>query len=101
MAANFKAADRFPDRDFVPLGIAVIAVSDTRSLETDTAGALLVSLLEADGHRAHERVVVKDDVQAIRAAVQRFVEWDGGRLARQPVESLGDQLRRGEAPVLL
>jgi molybdenum cofactor biosynthesis protein B len=73
MAANFKAADRFPDRHFVPLGIAVIAVSDTRSLETDTAGALLVSLLEADGHRAHERVVVKDDVQAIRAAVQRFV----------------------------
>ena len=52
MAANFKAADRFPDRHFVPLGIAVIAVSDTRSLETDTAGALLVSLLEADGHRA-------------------------------------------------
>ncbi len=51
MAVNFKAAERFPDRSFVPLGIAVIAVSDTRTLDTDTAGALLKTLLEADGRR--------------------------------------------------
>src|SRR2546428_5765191 len=68
-----KTAERDPNRSFVPLSIAVIAVSDTRTLETDTAGALLKSLLEADGHRCAERVVVKDDVQQIRAAVQRFV----------------------------
>src|SRR6185437_492162 len=60
-------------KPFTPLAIAVLAVSDTRTLETDTAGALLKSLLEADGHRCAERVVVKDDRQAIRAAVQRFV----------------------------
>ena len=73
MEANFKPAERFADRPFVPLGIAVIAVSDTRTVETDTAGALLKSLIEADGHRCTERVVVRDDRQAIRAAVQRFV----------------------------
>ena len=69
----WKTAERDPKRSFVPLSIAVIAISDTRTLETDTAGALLKSLLEADGHRCAERVVVKDDVQQIRAAVQRFV----------------------------
>jgi len=60
-------------RAFVPLSIAVIAVSDTRTLETDTGGALLKSLLEADGHTCAERVVVRDDIQAIRAHIQRFV----------------------------
>jgi molybdenum cofactor biosynthesis protein B, proteobacterial len=62
-----------PDRQFVPLSIAVIAVSDTRTLETDTGGALLKSLLEADGHTCAARVVVRDDIQQIRAAVQGFV----------------------------
>ena len=69
----FKQAEQFPDRSFKPLAIAVIAVSDTRTLETDTGGALLESLLEADGHSCAERVVVKDDVQQIRAVMQRFV----------------------------
>jgi molybdopterin adenylyltransferase len=68
----FKSA-RDESRSFVPLSIAVIAVSDTRTLETDTAGALLKTMLESDGHRCAERVVVRDDVQEIRAAVQRFV----------------------------
>ncbi|MBJ6988247.1 molybdenum cofactor biosynthesis protein B [Devosia sp. MC521] len=68
----FKAA-RFDDRAFRPLTIAVVAVSDTRTLETDTGGALLKSLLEADGHICFERVVVRDDIQKIRAVVQGFV----------------------------
>ncbi|WP_169195894.1 molybdenum cofactor biosynthesis protein B [Devosia sp. MC1541] len=68
----FKAA-RFDDRAFRPLSIAVVAVSDTRTLETDTGGALLKSLLEADGHICFERVVVRDDIQKIRAVVQGFV----------------------------
>ena len=37
------------DRAFTPLAIAVLAVSDTRTLETDTAGALLKSMMEATG----------------------------------------------------
>lgn len=68
----FKTA-RFEDRAFKPLRIAVIAVSDTRTLETDTGGALLKSLLEADGHQCFERQVVRDDIQLIRAAVQTYV----------------------------
>lgn len=60
-------------RTFTPLSIAVLAVSDTRTLETDTAGALLKSLLEADGHRCAERAVVRDDIHAIRAKVMAWV----------------------------
>ncbi|MEP7239495.1 MAG: molybdenum cofactor biosynthesis protein B [Devosia sp.] len=62
-----------PNKPFTPLAIAVLAVSDTRTLETDTAGALLKSLMEADGHRCADRVVVKDDIQAIRAQVMAWV----------------------------
>ncbi len=58
---------------FVPLKIAVLAVSDTRTLETDTAGALLKSLMETDGHICAERAVVRDDIQQIRATVMRWV----------------------------
>jgi molybdenum cofactor biosynthesis protein B len=60
-------------KSFTPLSIAVLAVSDTRTLETDTAGALLKSLMEGDGHRCAERAVVKDDVHAIRAQVMKWV----------------------------
>lgn len=60
-------------KTFTPLKIAVLAVSDTRTLETDTAGALLKSLMEADGHVCAERAVCKDDVQQIRAQVMKWV----------------------------
>jgi molybdopterin adenylyltransferase len=60
-------------KSFVPLSIAVLAVSDTRTLETDTGGALLKSLMEEDGHRCAERAVVRDDIQAIRAKVLGWV----------------------------
>ena len=62
-----------PNKPFVPLSIAVLAVSDTRTLDTDTAGALLKSLLEGDGHRCAERAVVRDDTHAIRAKVMQWV----------------------------
>jgi molybdenum cofactor biosynthesis protein B len=60
-------------RAFTPLSIAVLAVSDTRTMETDTAGALLKSMMEADGHRCAERAVCPDDIQAIRAQVMAWV----------------------------
>ena len=42
-------------KTFTPLSLAVLAVSDTRTLETDTAGALLKQPMEDDGHRCAER----------------------------------------------
>jgi molybdenum cofactor biosynthesis protein B len=51
----------------------VLAVSDTRTLETDTAGALLKTLMEADGHHCAARAVCRDDIEAIRAQVSAWV----------------------------
>lgn len=58
---------------FMPLSIAVLAVSDTRTLETDTAGALLKSLIEGDGHKCAARAVVRDDIHQIRRQVMDWV----------------------------
>jgi len=60
-------------KNFTPLSLAVLAVSDTRTLETDTAGALLKQLMEDDGHNCAERAVCRDDIQQIRAQVMEWV----------------------------
>jgi molybdenum cofactor biosynthesis protein B len=72
----FKTAV-FEDREFKPLSIAIIAVSDTRTLETDTGGALLKGLIEADGHRCASRQVVRDEITLIRDAVLELVADTG------------------------
>ncbi|NOZ32014.1 MAG: molybdenum cofactor biosynthesis protein B [Alphaproteobacteria bacterium] len=56
-------------KTFVPLGIAVLAVSDTRTLATDTSGASLVDMAKTAGHTLIDRQVTTDDIAAIRAVV--------------------------------
>ena len=59
---------------FVPLGIAVLTVSDTRSLAEDKSGDTLAARVTAAGHRLAARAVVTDDVADIRAAVQSWID---------------------------
>ena len=59
---------------FQPLKIAVLTVSDTRTAETDTSGGLLASRLVEAGHELVARAIVKDDVDAIRARVQAWID---------------------------
>ena len=66
-------------RTFVPIDIAVLTVSDTRTEETDTSGRLLASRLQADGHRLAEKAIVPDDVYRIRACVSRWIADPGVR----------------------
>jgi len=56
-------------RPFVAVGIAVLTVSDTRSLAEDRSGATLAERIEAAGHRLVAREIVTDDVAAIRETV--------------------------------
>jgi molybdenum cofactor biosynthesis protein B len=51
-------------------GAAVITVSSTRTEENDTSGALIAASFQKGGHRVLFRRVVKDDIDAIRAAVR-------------------------------
>lgn len=64
------------DAPFVPLNIAVLTVSDTRTLETDTSGQLFVDRLKAAGHNLAERVLLKDDLYKIRAQVASWIAED-------------------------
>jgi len=58
---------------FIPLGIAVLTISDTRSLEEDKSGATLTERLTKAGHRLADRAIVTDDVDAIRGKVQGWI----------------------------
>jgi molybdopterin adenylyltransferase len=49
----------------------VLTISDTRVAATDTGGGAIVELLEANGHQVSGRDIVRDDPDAIRAAIER------------------------------
>ncbi|MFK7161642.1 molybdenum cofactor biosynthesis protein B [Marinospirillum sp. MEB164] len=57
----------------IPLKIAVLTLSDTRSLAEDKSGDYLVSALEAEGHQLAARQVIPDDVYQIRAVVSQWI----------------------------
>jgi molybdenum cofactor biosynthesis protein B len=61
------------DRPFKPLRIAVLTVSDTRTLDTDKSGALLAGRLTDAGHQLADRRIVRDDIYAIRAVVSAWI----------------------------
>ena len=60
-------------REFIPLKIAVLTISDTRELADDKSGATLVERIEKAGHTVADRAIVPDDVNAIRARVKKWI----------------------------
>ena len=60
-------------RELIPLNIAILTISDTRDERTDQSGARLVECLTGSGHRLHEKVIVKDDLQEIREQVSQWI----------------------------
>ncbi|HQS02660.1 MAG: molybdenum cofactor biosynthesis protein B [Halothiobacillus sp. 24-54-40] len=60
-------------RAFMPLNIAVLTVSDTRSLADDRSGDALQALLTQAGHTLFDRQMVRDDTYAIRAVVSAWI----------------------------
>lgn len=61
------------EAEFVPLNIAVLTLTDTRSFENDTSGQALEDLLKAAGHRIASRELCKDDIYASRAVVSSWI----------------------------
>ncbi len=61
------------DRDFIPLDIAVLTVSDSRDESSDKSGPLLVRYLTEAGHRLAEKTIVPDDKYRIREVVSRWI----------------------------
>jgi len=61
------------DREFIPVRIAVLTVSDSRTEATDTSGRALAERLVAAGHVLAEKCIVPDDIYHMRAVVSRWI----------------------------
>ena len=62
--------------DFTSLRTAVLTISDTRTLETDTSGQYLADALTDASHALADRQIVKDDIYQIRAVVSQWIADD-------------------------
>ncbi|MCP3673829.1 MAG: molybdenum cofactor biosynthesis protein B [Gammaproteobacteria bacterium] len=60
-------------KEFVPLNIAVLTVSDTRTFENDTSGNLLETRLIEAGHKLAERAISIDDIYQLREVVSKWI----------------------------
>lgn len=62
------------ERPFRPLNLAVLTVSDSRTLDQDKSGDVLVERLRASGHHLADRTLVRDDAELIAAQLRRWIE---------------------------
>lgn len=60
------------EREFTPINIAILTVSDTRTPENDTSGDILAARVSDAGHRLAARTIVKDDA---RLLASKFNDW--------------------------
>lgn len=60
----------------IPLRLCVLTVSDTRTLANDSSGDYLVQVATDAGHLLHERLLVTDDIYAMRAIISRWIADD-------------------------
>jgi len=61
------------EREFIPLNITVLTISDSRNKETDKSGKCFADRLEEQGHKLYEKKIVPDDIYQIRAEVSRWI----------------------------
>ncbi|MBS0582527.1 MAG: molybdenum cofactor biosynthesis protein B, partial [Proteobacteria bacterium] len=60
-------------KEFTPLNLCVLTVSDTRTAQNDTSGDYLCDALAAAGHRLHARALSRDDKYRLRAIVSEWI----------------------------
>ncbi len=59
-------------REFIPLGIAILTISDTRKEDEDKSGKILVSRLETAGHKLCDKKIIPDNIYEIRAVISNW-----------------------------
>ncbi len=75
MSESFVSTSRIDEsREFKPVRIAVLTVSDTRGPEDDKSGDLLVARLTEAGHILADRAIVRDDVELIHGRARGWIE---------------------------
>jgi len=61
------------DAKFIPLNVAVVTISDSRTAENDTSGDYLALSLASEGHSVVRRLIVKDDKYVLRAEISALI----------------------------
>ncbi len=61
------------ERNFIPLNLCLLTISDTRTEADDKSGAVLRKMVSEGGHKVYEQTIVPDDKYAIRAVVSRWI----------------------------
>lgn len=62
-----------PAAEFTPINIAILTVSDSRTIEQDSSGQYLVDQIKAAGHNLADRQLIKDDIYQIRAVISHWI----------------------------
>jgi molybdenum cofactor biosynthesis protein B len=65
------------NRTFRPVNIAILTVSDSRTLQTDASGQVLAERIAAAGHRLIDRKIIRDDTDAIVTALRAWTAEPG------------------------
>src|SRR4029078_10905303 len=65
---------RDESRPFIPVRIAVLTVSDTRTHKTDKSGPLLANMIEEAGHEGAAPAILEDNPKAIRKQVKSWIK---------------------------
>jgi len=61
------------ERELIPVNVAILTISDSRTEETDTSGGTLVKRLTDAGHNLAEKAIVADDIYKIREILSRWI----------------------------
>ena len=61
-------------KNFIPVRIALMTVSDTRTLKDDKSGSVLAERIEISGHQVVSRKLIRDDRQKIRSQLESWVK---------------------------
>ena len=79
-------------KSFIPVRIALLTVSDTRSLADDKSGSILSERIETSGHKVVSRELIRVDRQEIRSQLENWVKSENVDV----IISTGELVLRGE-----
>lgn len=63
-----------PEKTFIPINLALLTVSDTRTAETDSSGDILAARIEAAGHALVRRAIIRDEAHALAGFFEDCIE---------------------------
>ena len=61
---------------FIPVNISILTISDSRSIESDKSGQILIDRIKNFGHKIKDRKIVKDEIKEIVNVLENWVKDD-------------------------